>query len=511
MNLFKAVNTIYQNANYYELHFHRLHHYGLKVFSTAMYSLEKSIGRNELSQELLLNDLLSSLRKYRFYVMAALIPFDDYEAILEKEKLKQMYKRCLILFPNILEELENCYVAFESLSQSNENPILRYIEENINTKLKTGVLLKATSDYEATKWLIEAFSIQSNCKLIGPQILKTNTFFEQLIVVGPTRWFPAFIYNSPHAPRIHTINYNWVERKFQEEPYLGGQTAKSTIFLGRYVEFHDQVFQKEEKEDVITDTQIEKTIDYSLLEHKVTARQQNNAGNGEEIVHAKLVLLSGHKGIFFEDVSLKNIFSIYSDSDGFTVGKRSIHEIEQNSYILVRTGTKQDVIRMKADEIIGTGANTFRKFHLHWKNRLKKYVLRNGIRPVQAALLKNGVKNPAETNIRNWMSEDNIMPASETDFKAILKLVKLEEQESKYIKISKLLRNAHMEAGTLIRKKLIEEIKNTDLSSLELRGEHVFNLSGEKGVSFTSYRVELISEQPYQIPSTDLKEVISLI
>ncbi|PFV93050.1 hypothetical protein COL08_22925 [Priestia megaterium] len=510
MNSFQAVNKIYENTSNYELHFHRLQNYSLKEFSTALYRLEKAINQNELSHELLLNDLISILRKYRFNVIATLISFNNYEHFLEKDKLKQLYKRCCSLFPDISNELEGCFAAFESLAQTDENPILDYIEKNVNTELKTGILLKATSDYEATKRLIENFSIQSQCMLVGSQILKTNTFFEQLIVIGPTRWFPAFVYNSPHAPKIHTITYKWLERKFQEEAYLEGETIKSTIFSGRYVSFHDPFSQKEEKEDVILDTNIEQTIDYSYIEQQVTASQYKNTGDEEDIVPAKLVVLNGHKGIFFEDVSVKNIFSIYSDSDGFTVGKISINEIEQNSYILVRTGTKQDLIRTKADEIIGTSAQTYRRFHMHWKQRLKNRVLRNGIRAVQKSLGKCGVKNPAEANIRNWMSDDNIMPASQTDLKAILKLVKLDEKESKYIKVAKLLRGAHMEAGTLIRAKLIEEIKNTDLSGLELRGEHIFNLSGEDGVSFTAYRVEYISEQQYQIPSSQLKDVISL-
>ncbi|MGG3641178.1 hypothetical protein ABES38_07320 [Bacillus gobiensis] len=510
MNSFQAVNTIYENANQYELHFHRLQHFSLRSFSTALYHLEKSISRSELSHELILGDIISSFRKYRFYVVASLISFDNYNTFLEKVKLEQLYNRCRLLFPNILDELENCYVAFESLIKSYENPVLDYIKENIDTRLNTGVLLKATSDYEAMKRLLENLSIQSQWKLIGPQILKTNNFFEQLIVIGPTRWFPTFIFNSPHAPKIHIVTYKWLERKFQEESYLGGEMTKSTIFSGRYVKYHDPFFQRDEQEEVILDTNIEKTIDYSHVEQQITTRKQNNVNSEEEIVVARLVILSSHKGIFFEDVSLKNIFSIYSDSDGFTVGNTSINEIEPYSYVLVRTGTKQDLIRTKADEIIGISAQTYRKFHMRWKNRLKTFVLRNGIGSVQLALEKHGVKNPTESNIRNWMSEDNIMPASETDFKAILKFVKLVEKESKHIKVAKLLRRAHQEAGSLIRTKLIEEIKNTDLASLELRGEHVFNLPDEKGVSFTAYRVEYISEQHYQIPSSELKDVISL-
>ncbi|EIJ78322.1 hypothetical protein PB1_12199 [Bacillus methanolicus PB1] len=510
MNSFQAVNTIYEIANKYELHFHRLQHYSLRNFSTALYHLEKAISRSQLSHDLLLGDLISNFRKYRFYVVASLISFDNYNTFLDKNKLEQLYNRCRLLFPNILDELENCYMAFESLIKSDENPVLHYIKENIDTRLYTGVILKATSDYEATKQLIESLSVQSQCKLIGSQVLKTNTFFEQLIVIGPSRWFPNFIYNSPHAPKIHTVTYKWLERKFQEESYLEGETTKSTIFSGRCVTYHDPFFQRDELEEVIFDTNIEKTVDYSHLEQEIKAKKQKNENDEKDIVAARLVILSGNKGIFFEDVSLKNIFSIYSDSDGFTIGRTSINEIEPNSYVLVRTGTKQDLIRTKADEIIGISAQTYRKFHMRWKNRLKKIVQRNGIGSVHLALKKLGVKNPTEANIRNWMSEDNIMPASETDFKAILEFVKLGEDESKHIKVAKLLRRAHQEAGSLIRKKLIEEIKNTDLSSLELRGEHVFNLPDEKGVAFTAYRVEHISEQNYYIPSDELKEVISL-
>ncbi|MGA4719753.1 hypothetical protein [Fictibacillus nanhaiensis] len=506
---FSSINKIYENVNQYELHFHRLQHYGLKKFSTALYRLETEIKINELSHELLLNDLISSLRKYRFYICASLISFNEFTNFLEKEKLDQLYNRCCNLFPNIISELENCYFEFNTLVKLEENPMLDYINNNINKNLYTGVLLKSTFDYEATNSLIQSIFVKNNCRLIGSQILKTDTFFDQIIIIGPTRWFPYFIYNSPHAPKVHTITYKWLERKFEEDLYLERSTNKSTIFSGRKIIFNDQLFQKDELEDVILETNIENTLDHKIIEKQLSNITKKTIIN-EEVVPAKLVVLSNDRGIFFEDVSLKNIFSIYSDPYGFTIGKTSINEIEKNSYILVRTGTKQDLIRAKADEIIGNNSQLYRKIQMRWKNRLRYYVLQNGMNFVQKALLNLGVKNPTEPNIRNWMSEDNIKPALENDFKNILKFINLEEKTDKYIKVAKLLLRAHMEAGTLIRRKLIDEIKKTDLSVLELRGEHVFNLPGEKNVSFTAYRVEFIVERKYQVPSSELKEVISL-
>ncbi|MBT2636699.1 hypothetical protein [Bacillus sp. ISL-39] len=510
MSYLKMVNKIYENVNNYELHFHRLQHNRLKNFSTTLNRLETAIRNYELSNEPILNDIIVNLRRYRFYIVAALIPFNNFEAILEKDKLEKLYSRSSKLYPNLIDEIESCYLAFNSLSRSSENPLLNYIKENIDSRLQTGVLLKAVYDFESTKNEIRNFSIQNEFKLIGPQILKTNNFFEQLVVIGPTRWFPEFIYNSPHALKIHTITYNWLEGKFQEEPYLYGGITKSTIFSGREIIFHDHYLKTGEEDNIINDYNIEKAIDLSYIEQQVKEKYKNNESEEGELIPAKLVLLNGNKGIFFEDISLKNIFSIFSETEGFTVGKTSINEVEENTYILVRTGTKQDLIRKKADEIIGTGSKTFRIFHRRWKFRLKKFVNRYGIISVQKALEKQGAKNPAEQNIRNWMSEDNIMPASEIDFKAILKFVKLDEEESKHVKVAKLLRRAHMEAGVLIRNKLINEIKNTDLSGLELRGEHVFNLSDEDGVSFTAYRVEYISKQNYQISSSKLKEIFHL-
>ncbi|WNF21317.1 hypothetical protein [Mesobacillus jeotgali] len=508
---FAAVNNLYEISKDYRLHFHRLEHLDLRNFSNALTRLEKVIFKEELAEEPILHDLISGFRKYRFFSVSSLLSFKECNSFLETGKLKLLYKRCCNLFPNILDELRICYAAFDDLVRSVENPILEYIEQKIRVKPNTGILLKGTPDYESTiRGFKKSFS-QSTCKLIGPQILKTNTFFEQIIIIGPSRWFPSYIYNSPHAPVIHTITYKWLEQKFYEAPPLAEIiSAESSIFSGRTLRFDDQFSVTNVMDDIVLDTNIERTIDYGFVEKHMNLGQLSLFDNEEENVEAKLVFLSGGKGIFLESLPVKNIFSIYSDSDGFTVGKVSINELEQGSYILIRTGTKQDLIRIKADEIIGTGALTFRKFNLKWKNRLKKLVVKNGIEAVQRALKKLGVKNPVDTNIRNWVSEETIMPALESDFKAILKFVKLQDEESKHIKVAKLLRKAHLDAGKLIRAKLVTQIKSTDLSALELKGEHLFNLPDEKDVSFTAFRVEFISDQQYKLPISKLREIIAV-
>jgi hypothetical protein len=512
-DLIKMVSRAYETIEHYELHFHKLEYLPFKNFTFSLNKLERSIGENQLYDEILLNDVISSLRRYRFYVIASLIPFNKYEGIIDKGKLDQIVKRCIRLFPTISNELENCYIIFEELVKSNNNPIFNYISKYFNDTIPTGVLLKVTSDLEFTKKTLQSISDDAQFSIIGHQSLRLNTFFDRLIVIGPTRWFPLYIYNSPHAKEIHTITYRWLDRKFYEDSYLKGRTVRSTIFSGRKILFHEEnSIKNNENEEEILDTDIETYINYNQIEQKVFSKinDNNKENENDEIVSAKLVVLNGSQGIFLEDIPTKNIFSIYPEGDHFTVGKVSLKELDKGSYILIRTGTKKDLIRLKADEIIGESAHIYRNFHKKWKKRLKHLIKNYGLLRVQSLLTQYGASNPTEINIRNWISEDNIRPGLKKDFLAILKLVDLEKEASKHIKVADLLRRSHLEAGNWIRKQLISLIKNTDLSGLELEGKHKFYLPNEKEVSFTAYRVEHISEKEYKVPESIIKDVFDL-
>lgn len=104
-------------------------------------------------------------------------------------------------------------------------------------------------------------------------------------------------------------------------------------------------------------------IDYKKIEKSLANRPALTA---TEYVGAKLIGLADAKGIFFEDHSIKNIWTISMQSKE-PILKCSVNELDTDSYLLIRTGTGRDYIQIKADEFIGNRAEKIRHRHYVWK------------------------------------------------------------------------------------------------------------------------------------------------
>jgi hypothetical protein len=183
-------------------------------------------------------------------------------------------------------------------------------------------------------------------------------------------------------------------------------------------------------------------------------------------------------------------------------------------FILLRTSGGGDYIVPVANRILknsGEDVEKIRNLQQEWKGRLKLAVKCQSLQAVSQNLVKQGsqiAKN--ELNIRNWMSELSIKPRKEKDFEAILKFIGLRDRCNEFYEAAYLLDTAHRSAGKHIRKLLLQEVCNADLTQLEQLGSMEFELEQAEGGSMTAFRVVDIAPGIHNVPVSKTAHILKI-
>lgn len=505
MITFSNVSKIFELSGNYNLRFHHISSMPFTEFSLSLKKLEHKI-QNCGYDDILLNDLLTYFRKFRYILSASLLPFSAHGELINSRDLSVLSRQCQMMYQDIKENIDIVMKKYEILRTSSEKPVLDYLWERFKDRVETGIVLRTASDLEAIEVVLEqTFSKDNSFSIVTPSKLKKGIFFERLIILGPTYWYPEYLFHCPRSSNIEIIVYDFqLNRDPRMEYFIESHTKISSVSLGCNIQTFRVSDRTQAQQTIEVSDQI---IDYKKLEKGFIEKPTNATS---EYVSAKLIGLTEAKGIFFEDHSIRNIWTISLHSEQ-AVTKRSVNELDTHSYLLIRSGTGRDLIQIKADEFLGKKrAERIRYHHSIWKKRLRKYLFKYHAEKICRYLQKNGGKRANEINIRNWISDDNIKPREYNDFLAIMRLVKLEEHAERLWKEAEELFRAHQRAGMVIRKLLIKKIKNSNLGKLELEQKMTFSLPDYEDATFTAYKIEYISQGVFKVKPHQVRTLIEL-
>ncbi|WP_221800399.1 hypothetical protein [Paenibacillus typhae] len=501
MNTLSSMSRIFELASNYNVRFHELSSKPLAEYSLTLKKLEYKI--LDLDEgDILLNDLLTYFRKFRFMLSASPLPFSSHSELLSGKDLYRLSRQCQLMYPDLKDDIETLFGKFETLRTSPEKPVLDFLRGNFKDKLPTGLVLKTASDLNAIEEVLKrTFSWDKTFSVVTPSKLKKRFFFDRLIILGPTYWYPEYLFNCPRSPNIEIILYDWQVNHIPRMEYLtNSQSQISTLQHGCNIQMSNKS-NADYRELIEVSDQI---IDYKKVEKNLLERPDPGT---KEYASAKLIGLANGKGIFFEDHSIRNIWTISLHSKE-PLTKCSVNELDKDSYLLIRTGSGRDYVQIKADEFIGERASKMRYRHSVWKKRLRSCTVKYPTEKVCRHLRKYGGTRANKNNLKNWISDDNIKPREYHDFSAIMKLVKFEKYSEKLWKEAEELLRAHHRAGLLIRNLLIQEIKKSNLGKLELEQTMMFHLPDSEDASFTAYKIEYISQNVFRVEPDQLRSLI---
>lgn len=501
MNTLSSVSKIFELSNNYNLRFHEVSSKLLAEYSLSLKRLEYKI-LNMDESDIILSDLLTHFRKFRFILSASPLPFSVHSELINDRDVNRLSRQCQLMYQDLSEDINNVLKKYASLRTSPEKPVLDFLWGNFKDKISTGLVIKTASDLNAIETTLKRTFVRENFfSVVTPSKLKKDFFFDRLIILGPTYWYPDYLFHCPRSPSIEVISYDWqLYREPRMEYFTTSQSKISTLLQGCNINIKNPS-RPDSLELIEVSDQI---IDFKKIEKGLAER---SALTTPECVSAKLVGLTDAKGIFFEDHSIRNIWTISLQSQE-SVSKCSVNELETDSYLLIRTGTGRDYIQTKADEFLGNRAEKIRHRHSVWKKRLRIYTAKYSLERICRKLRNYGGTRANEINLRNWASDDNIKPREYNDFLAIMKLVKLEEHAEKLWKEAEDLFRAHHRAGVVIRNLLIQEIIKSNLGKLELEQKMTFRLPDSNDATFTAYKIEYISQNVFQVEPHQVRVLI---
>lgn len=500
MKSLSTANKVFEMSDKFIIRAHNVSSKELSEFSMSLKSLEDKIAVMEVD-DLLLNDLVTSLRRFRFRLSASPLPFSTHREFANDMELERLVQICKLQFTDLSTELEALMKQYKTLCNSNERPMLDYIYNNFNDKTTTGLIVKLVDSLEAlNETLKQTFLLRNTFTIVTPSKLKKKVFFDRLIVLGPIYWYPDHIFNSPRSRNIEIISYDWQVFKHPNMEYLIDSKHKvSTVLRGCTIQRN---ISPQNVKIEISD----QIVDYKKIESNLTEKIKLTT---PEFVGAKFVGLTDAKGIFFENHSIKNIWTLSLNKDAL-ISRCSLNELETDSYLLVRTGSGKDIVQMKANEILGDRSEKLREHQLIWKKRLRKILKKYPIDRICRYLTKHGGIHANEINLKNWASDDSIRPREYNDFLALMKLVKLEKYATKLWQEASLLLKAHIKAGKIIRKMLLDEIQKVNIDKLELEQKMVFRLPDSDDATLTAYKIQYISSKIYNVEPSQVRVLIDL-
>ncbi len=519
-----ATNRIYSTAGAATIKRHTVSHKGFHQFSRAVRLFEHELGENVDDSHW--HSYLSRLRRYRFSLCAAPLPFSwhDSNARISLEELEQLVlDRSPLLYPSQAAMARDLWYLWRALTELDENPILEAIRGLLPEpgKGRAVIVVKGPRLVPAAEEVLRtADGLLSETRVMAAGELGPEVIADCMVVVGAPRWFPGHVFSVPRADEVHYVTYRWVAGRYTADPVFSGGVTGGHGGGGVPAEEADEEapgdgweFQADE---------LIPSLNWGVVRDRI-GKSETTEDDHDEIVKAKLLVLCGELATFVEvsDGGAVMVIDLEEEDerdeeeeDGAGQGriwKPKATELRPGMFVLLRTEGSGDYVVPVANIIMKEPlATKARASQTKWKSLLRIKVWSRGLVEACCDLIDLGSDKANETNVRNWMSPRSIRPNADSDFFAIIKYVGLEGEYSDIAGYANAIRRAHLQAGQVIRRQLLAQVKAADLGVLRRSGQMEFELPDADGGSFTALRVEEIVREEFEVLASRLGEIFDL-
>lgn len=515
MNLATIEETeqIYRCSRVARIHQYTVVHGEFRSFCKQVQMLEAMLG--DAAKDEYWHQVLGSLKRYRFNMMAGLLPFDWRDpamsgSINEPDRLKNS---CAQLYPSVTRQLNTVLASWMRLSCLSDNPLLEKLVDTWtpDPRHKNLVVLKEERLALASRsaiWNCPSL-LELGIEVLSPSQIDLSVCYDFTVIVGPVRWFPEHLFDAPRAVDTITLSYRWIADRWQAKHVFAGS---SRLVPG----IHVDASAGDTTDDANLDPdEILLSVNWNMLTERL-AKPDDHGDQYQDVVDSKLVILSGENAVFVEAAAAATQLVLDLDEgnderSGDCVQRILTGKLKPGLFILLRTEGSGNYIIPVADQLMGqTLANKTRRSQALWKNLLRRSVKQRGLLETCIDLIDLGSPKANEVNVRNWMSTQTIRPGDHHDFHAVLKLIGLDCREEEFIQDAATILNAHQRAGFHIRNQLLTQVNKSDLSDLRKQGSKEFLLPAADGGKLTAFRIEQVAPKSTQVPSSKIGLIITL-
>jgi len=487
-----VATDIYECSKNFEIIKHTVAHKALGKFCLSLKRFEHILGEN--TDDPYWKAFMSPLKRYRFELCAAPLFLNSppSQTLSSIRALKHSALRCKNLFPQFDGYAQDILEQIFSLLELNESPLLDFLDSKVrpDKSSDTAILLKESYLIPSAEEVLKSHHVLHRIPLLAPVQVRRGNCYKNLFVIGPSRWFPSYVYSAPRAFKLNLVRYGWIKETLRVEPvFIGSKDYKAEPEKST----QETIYVTEE--EYLSSEDLIPKIDWGSISRKVTGHLSREAG--QEEVNARLFLLEGEKAVFLDTEENSSVLIIDLDEEEQHRVKRiSANNISPNNYVLLRTSGGGDYIINIADWIMGKEAEGARMMQKLWKTRLREVATKSAsLLDVSLKLIDLGSLKANEINVRNWMSYKSIKTWDYNDFAAIMQLVGLGNKAKECWEIMGMIDTAHRKAGHHIRKLLLKKILESDLDELQRLGKMEFELSEVDSGSLTAFRVRNVSSE----------------
>lgn len=479
---FSAADRLYLNSQTLTVRYHAVDHPIFRQFSVQLGRLLRALGED--AGEDYWRDFLRAQRRYRFNLSAAPLPFDHMSVQPRMAaSFKMLVSRAELVYPAVAKQAAALTDLLFRLSESSDNPLLDCLELSVTGEPGTCVLVPETRLVEAVRGVLRSRGATRGWEALAPADLRGRVTFSRLVAMGSPRWYPEYIFSAPRAPWIDVVSYRWIRGRWRPRAALVGARASMTVPADEEPEWEEAESFDEEWP----------AIDWAEIERRANETLgQDTTGDSHDDVEARLFLVYGGQAVFLDAEEGSTCLAIdLFEEERSRVKRIRTEDLEPGMFVLVRTEGGGDYVVPVADRILGDKATVYRAAQRDWKAKLRAAVRAAGLSEVSGRLRELGLVRADEGNLRNWLSERSIATQEKNDFAAIMRLVGLDAVATdRYWSMMRGIRTAHLRAGMMIRRRLVERVKTADLPRLQKEGRLDFLLPEAEGGRLSAFRVE---------------------
>ena len=501
-----SVSAVYDCARLADIKVHNIDNAEFHRFCLSLGEFEGSLG--ESVGDDYWRPFLRALKRYRFDMSSTPLPFKYPvgQSPSLVERLREQLMHCDVIFPRFADSARELVNRVRAVRDACANPILAACAEIAGCGgADVAMLVKEPRLIPEVEQLLVDEPRIGPVEVISPSQLTGHFCYSKLIVIGPARWYGDYVFRSPRAHHIHIVKYRWINDSnpwnevFTGSPRYSGTGWADTGGVASTSTKESSI----SPSDSLNPEDFLPSIDWEDILRMVSARtagDPENADDDEEYVTALLFQLEGEIVVPLDaSEAARATVLMLNQEETDPVGRIPVTNIEPGMFLLLRTGGGGEYIVPVADRILSERSGRAREIQRDWKDHLRTRVRQDGLRQVVYALERYGSRRANQVNVRNWMSYRSIKTEDQRDFRAVMRLIGLEDRFDDYWQTMTLIDRAHRRAGQLIRKQLLAEVRGADLQDLEKLGRMDFELPGVEGVNLTAFRIQDIHPQIYEI------------
>ncbi len=461
-----------------------------------------------------------SLWNLKQSVTHAVVEFNSDQIFLDEQLSKVLVQAKH--YPSLTQDIARIEQSINYLIETPQNPkqqIFNGLIDNCHSIGEKFGVIFPPANRNLIGWSGELMSlllIKSNhCKVIDSRkSLLTNNFNNVILASGG--WYLSYMHELLHAGSC--ANLNLVVYDKESIKHLNRKTLPpGTVNL----------FAGDKDKIKITESATEIDEVSSWLDDEYWNLFEPNDVGGvaydtdhQYMVKAKLIILTngrylflkdGQKVIEVSDIATKNK-AIYDIGKKFP--RKLVNELDDGDYLLLRTDGSGDYLHEVADNLMKKDKLfDLRLDALSWKPYLKSALEKHGSFEIQKRLALKGHKLSSNNYVWIWTTDEVISPESDLRFLALIEVLGNlgELQETDVIKYSSMkwelmqkLKKYHAKAGGLIRQMLLNKLKQTIDSNVEIHDGFELKLSGVDSGIMRVCRVTGVSPKSNLVPYSEL-------